>query len=623
MAVVLRSVAAALAFALLLGLFAQDACAQSASQITPHTFEPAPQPRGGEVVIPEATGPEAPEGADQLFVHIGGVEVESGLPALRVQEQVLTAELVGKRISVAELFAVARKLEQAYIAAGYALVRVVLPAQRLRDGATVHFIVINGYVERIDTSALPDAIRGRVAKLLSPLAGRRGLTMAEIERALLLAGDLPGTALRSTLAPGSEPGAGVLVLEARHQPVTGFLSLDNTLSKTLGTWTAGLGLDANSFSGLGELVYVRAAGRPGGNENLFTEEPRNRTLAAGVTVPLGADGLSFNLEVTDSRTTPLVDATGLGTTSLFTRYSARLNYPLVRRRNVTVNLQTALDLEQERVRAITPIAQDLSLDRLRVLRGGGGVTWFAPGEGVITGRLTGSYGIGGRKAPAENSDETPLSRLGADPIFQKLEMNLDYAQPLAAHLAFDLAARAQTSFNRAMASAEQISLASATGLSPVASGQVQGDSGYVLRGEAQFPFMAAFNLPSFSSSAGASSAVSGDLRGDSLGDSSARSSVSGSSVGRPGEAEQASVADAGAMLTPYLFGACGTVTFARPTAVESAVTHGAAYGLGLRLGAAPRASFSAAMLSLEYGHYTLGDKLGDGNRLTMTFSFQF
>jgi hemolysin activation/secretion protein len=613
-AILLRSVLAALVVTLLSGVSAHETYAQSASQITPHTFEPTPQPQGGEIVIPEASGPKAPEGAGQLFVQITGVEVESGLPALRAQEQAITAELVGKRISVAELFAVARKLEQAYIAAGYALVRVVLPAQRLRDGATVHFIIINGYVERIDTSALPDAIRGRVVKLLSPLVGRRGLTLPEIERALLLAGDLPGTALRSTLAPGSEPGAGVLVLEARHQPVTGFVSFDNTLSKELGSWTTGLGLDANSVSGLGELVYVRASGRPGGNENLFTEEPRNRTLAAGVTIPIGANGLSFNLEVTDARTTPLVDDTGLGTTSLFTRYSARLNYPLVRRRDVTVNLQTALDFQQERVRAITPMTEDLSLDRLRILRGGGGVTWFAPGEGVVTGRLTGSYGIGGRKAPADNSDDTPLSRQGEDPIFQKLEMSFDYAQPLAAHLAFDFAARAQTSFNRVMASAEQISLSGATGLSPVASGQVQGDSGYVLRAEAQFPFMAAFNLPSFSSSAGAASKAPAYSPGDSPGDSS---------VAKSGESEQSSVADAGAMLTPYLFGACGTVTFARPTTVESAVTHGAAYGLGLRLGAAPRASFSAAMFRLEYGHYTLGDKLGDGNRLTLTVSFQF
>jgi len=607
LAAMLRSVAAALAFALLFGVFAQDASAQSASQITPHTFEPAPQPRGGEVVIPEATGPEAPEGADQLFVVISGVEVESGLPALRAQEQALTAGLVGRRISVAELFAVARRLEQAYIAAGYALVRVVLPAQRLRDGATVHFLVLDGYVERIDTSTLPQAILDRVVKLLSPLVGRRGLTLAEIERALLLAGDLPGTALRSTLAPGSKPGAAVLVLEARHQPVTGFINFDNTLSRQLGSWTTGLGLDANSVSGLGELVYVRAAGRPGGNEDLFTAQPRNRTLAAGVTIPLGADGLSFNLEVTDARTTPLVDDTGLGTASLFTRYSARLNYPLIRARDLTLNLQTALDIQQERVRVITPVKQDISLDRLRVLRGSGGVTWFAPGEGVVTGRLTGSYGIGGRKAPASDSDETPLSRQGADPIFQKLDMSLDYAQPLAQHLALNLAARAQTSFNRAMASAEQFSLASSTGLSPVASGQVQGDSGHVLRAEARFPFMAAFNLPSFGAADGAAT-QSADTPG---------------APATPGAAKQSSVADAGAMLTPYLFGACGTVRYARPTAAESAVTHGAAYGLGLRLGAAPRASFSAAMLGLEYGRYTLGDRLGDGNRLTLTVNLQF
>ena len=37
----------------------------------------------------------------------------------------------------------------------------------------------------------------------------------------------------------------------------------------------------------------------------------------------------------------------------------------------------------------------------------------------------------------------------------------------------------------------------------------------------------------------------------------------------------------------------------------------------------PDKNDTADMLSLEYGHYTLGDRLGDGNRLTLTVSFQF
>ena len=73
-----------------------------------------------------------------------------------------------------------------------------------------------------------------------------------------------------------------------------------------------------------------------------------------------------------------------------------------------------------------------------------------------------------------------------------------------------------------------------------------------------------------------------------------------------------SEADAEAVLTPYLFGAYGIAALEYPTALETAVTHGTAYGLGLRLGAAPKASFSAMNASLEYGSYRLGDESGRG-----------
>lgn len=302
-------------------------------------------------------------------------------------------------------------------------------------------------------------------------------------------------------------------------------------------------------------------------------------------VPLGTDGLTANLEATDARTTPVTSSSGLGTASVFSRISARLNYPLVRTREVTVHLQGAFDSEQEQVKIITPLTTDLSLDRLRVLRGGGAVTWFAPDGGVVTTRLTGSFGIGGRKAPSDDSAATPLSRQGADPVFQKLDMTLEYAQPVAPHLALDLAVRAQNSFNQAMVNAEQISLANTIGLSPVDAGQVQGDSGFVLRDEVQFPYPTSFALPCIEPCGGGDDAV--------------------------------------AVLTPYLFGAYGIASLESPTALETAVTHGAAYGFGLRLGTAPKASFSALNASLEYGRYRLDDGLGHGQRLTFALSVQF
>ncbi|MFA7751987.1 POTRA domain-containing protein, partial [Klebsiella pneumoniae] len=162
-------------------------------------------------------------------------------PALADRTRAIAGRLEGRTVSAAELFTAARDLEQAYAAAGYALVRVVLPAQALRDGGDLRLLVIDGLIERVETGGLPPEIRERIAAILAPLVGVRGVTLASIERKLLLAGDTPGTVLRSTLAPGSSPGASTLIIEARYKPVTGQIGIDNTLSDSLGRYTTSFG----------------------------------------------------------------------------------------------------------------------------------------------------------------------------------------------------------------------------------------------------------------------------------------------------------------------------------------------------------------------------------------------
>lgn len=200
------------ASALLVALAAAPALAQSASQITPPSFSPPLQRQGGGIAIPAGGGLEAPPGADGLSVRVRRLDVQGGLPQLAGVTDALQSRLSGRSVTAAEIFAAARELERAYAAAGFALVRVVLPAQRLRDGGDARLLVVDGVIERVDVSTLPPEIRGRVAAILSPLVGTRTLTMGLLERTLLLAGDTPGTALRSTLAPGQAPGASVLVV---------------------------------------------------------------------------------------------------------------------------------------------------------------------------------------------------------------------------------------------------------------------------------------------------------------------------------------------------------------------------------------------------------------------------
>ncbi|WFT79261.1 ShlB/FhaC/HecB family hemolysin secretion/activation protein [Methylobacterium sp. CB376] len=575
--------------------------AQTASQITPPSFRPAPQARGAGLVIPEGAGPEAPPGAERVSVRLGAVAAEGTLPALEGATRALADRLAAGPVTLAQIFAAARDLEQAYAAEGYALVRVVLPAQALRDGGALRLVVIDGTLERIDTAALPPEIRDRVAALLAPLAGRRGLRLAEIERGLMLAGDTPGTVLRSTLAPGTAPGSSILVVEARYKPVTGMVGVDNTLSDALGRNPASLGLEMNSPTGHGEQLYLRAGGAaiPAGQASLFSPRPLNRSLAAGLILPLGGDGLTLNLEATDARTTAKPRPGNPAFTSDFSRYSARLRYPLIRARDLTLAAEASFDAQEERLTVIRPIEAPFSLDRLRVARASGDALWVLPTDGVLTARLTGSFGLdglGARAAPLPGPGVVPLSRQGARPDFQKLEASLGLAQPLAEHLALDLRARAQTSFNQALPRAEQFGIASLSGLSSFDSGLFQGDEGYVLRGEVQFPFVASvpmpFRLPSLPAQLGTGF-------------------------------QEAESAAAGLVATPYGFGAFGLVRQQRPTSLERPMVRGASYGLGLRLAASPQASFTNLSASLEYGRSARSDRLPAEDRVTFSVTLQF
>ncbi|WP_205412215.1 ShlB/FhaC/HecB family hemolysin secretion/activation protein [Sphingomonas crusticola] len=553
--------------------------AQTASQITPPTFAPPPAVRGAPIVIPEGSGAAAPAGAEALEVKLAAVAIE-GAPvagkAVDAAQAALRAQLVGRSVKVSEIFAAARALESAYARAGRVLVRVTVPPQSLADGATLRLVVIDGFVERVDTAAVPARVRTRIAALLAPLVSRPGLTLSEIERQLLLASDVPGVSLRSTLAAGSTSGGSVLVIEAQHRPVTAFLTMDNTLPRTLGHYGYGVGLNFNSVLGLGETIYLRASSLPNtGHDGMLDPTPRNRALAAGAILPLPYD-LTFNLEGTDARTTPRRQLGAPAFASRFQRLSGRLRYPAVRTRALTMALEADLDVENERVRIVDPLVLPLSLDRLRVARLGSDISLALPGAGLLRTRATLSFGLDalGARSASDATPDLPLSRQGADASFRKLEVSAELDQPLAPHLRIDLRARAQSAFGDALANSEQLGIAALDAISPLSSGLLQGDAGYVARGEVQTPFGT-------------------QLNGGSL------------------------------LISPYAFGAHGRVRFEQPTFLERRQTDATAYGVGARFAASPGSILSNLGATLEWGRAEVDGLPGHTHRLSFTFVVQF
>lgn len=534
--------------------------AQTASQITQQTYAP-PVMRavsGGGVELQTGGGPDTPQGAEGLHVQPSGLEVAGGLPELAAETATIEASLKGRRVTGADLFSAARDLEAAYARAGFLLARVSLPPQTIRNGNPLKLVVTQGYVSAIDVSALPAVVRARVEAILSPLTGRKNLVRTELERRLLLAGDIPGLMLRSTLKAGDTPGASIIVVDGRHDAVTASFSADNSLSRDLGSYTVTSGADLNNLLGLGEAVYIRTGGYPGFTDRgFFSDDPRNRQIVAGFTLPLGTDGWWLGIEGLDSRTHPDSNS-GYSMRDRYQRFSAKLGYSDIRSRDLNAAWQIGFDATDETQDIVMAgAASAFTRDRMRVLRLTRTADVWLPSGGQLSGGLTASFGLdafGARHATAA----LPLSRDGAEPDFSKLELSMRYNQPLFdGGLQFSLAARAQTSFGNALVSSEQIGLGGLDWISAYTGGGVQGDTGAVARAELALPVT--LPVPDMFPSYG------------------------------------------GAAM-PYIFGAAGVARLERPTVVEDAVTRAGAFGAGIRFGLSEKAGPHSASLVVEYAH---------------------
>ncbi|WP_082074656.1 ShlB/FhaC/HecB family hemolysin secretion/activation protein [Martelella endophytica] len=552
--------------------------AQTAGQVVePSYAPPVIRQQGGALTLPKVVGQEAPEGADQLFVTPSGLDIEGGLPALAGETERIEAEFTDKRVSAADLFRAANELELAYIRAGYPLVRVSLPPQTIEDGQELKLVVSSGYVEGVDTAALPETVGRRVDAVMAPLVDAENPSEAEIERRLLLAGDTPGYDMKSTLKRGDTPGGTLLELAGRYDPVTGFIGVANDLTEELGDYSISAGVNFNNLLGLGEVGYLQIGGWPGFSEgNFFSDDPRNRQIVAGFTVPLGTDGVWLNVEGVDSRTR---SDTGLGydLPDHYQRLSANLGYDWLRSRAANASTTISFDIVDEEQTFRSPgLTTPFTLDRLRVIRLTQSGDYFFTSGARVSGAATLSLGLDGLGA-YEPTVSLPMSRDGAEPNFQKLKAEGSYLQPLGEMFNLSLTAKAQTSFGKPLASSEQMGLGGLNWVSAYVVSEIEADTGAAMRAELSYP-----------------------------------------TTFRPFESRVGFAVSA----APYVFAAGGIAKLEQPTALEDESTRAGAVGLGIRFAAAEIDSPYTGSLTLEYAHGA-SNADGQANRFNLSFVGRF
>ena len=419
----MRIDSARLIFACVFSAFAGGAAfaeSPSASRVTPETFAPAPVQANRAISISGVEPGAVPKGAESLSVTISDVTVDGGSPDFVGDIDAAIAKVRGRRVTVKALYGVAAEIEAAYSRAGYVLTRVTVPPQKLVDGGVFRLIVLDGFIESIDVSAVPERQREAVRARVASLIGAHGLTMAQIERRLLIAGDVPGLSIRSALTKGTEIGGARLVLEANWKPVSVSIGADNLVGPTYDNFEFPMQASLNSVLGFGELIYGSAITGPDAN-TIFGGLPVRRIFAIGSVVPIGVDGWSVNPEYTNSNTNPRQAASAVPTTGLFERFALRAVYPIIKTRSETLTVAGSFEAMNEVEQAST-FGTELNKDRLRILTvgldGSKALAWNDSLSGGVL--LTqGLNGLGARDQADATNSGIPLSRQGSRPDYSK------------------------------------------------------------------------------------------------------------------------------------------------------------------------------------------------------------
>jgi hemolysin activation/secretion protein len=396
---------------------------------------------------------------------------------------------------------------------------------------------------------VPERVRALVTNRMAMLVARRHIKLEEIERPLLVTGDVPGLRLKSTLARGTTLGGVLLVLEGTQRLVTATATIDNRLPSSLGTWSYGANVAINSPFGFGEQFYASAQSG-GGPMRIFDSDAPFRVLGVGAVIPLGLDGWILNPEYTNSRSQPEPVNGGLENIGEFQRFALRTSYPLILTRTNTLSVNGAFEYISQNV-ALPLFATDLNRDRYSALRVGAAYETGLPLSGaVVQTTATFSHGLGGRDDADAAASGIPLSRQGADPFFSKANLDAHLTQPLPDEFRVDVIGRAQASFGKPLMVSEQFSLDGPQAISAYPSGTLNVDEGATLRGELSRTF-----------------------------------------------AVPASIAPLN--LSPYAFGVVGVGRLIEPTVVEVAAVRGGAIGAGLRSGFNIPGGYQGVTLGLE------------------------
>lgn len=267
------------------------------------------------------------------------------------------AEFLNRPLDFAQLQAAAAAIADAYREAGW-IVRAYLPQQDIQNGSVTIQIV-----EAVFGKLIPEGTPSRLAlaTVLNRFTTRQKpgapFNTDDLDRALLLADDLPGVAVSGSLRPGNRDGETDLLLKLADEPLAmGEAALDNSGARSTGSERLTANAYFNSPLGLGEQFSA----------NLIHSQGSDY-LRLGATLPVGSDGwrIGVNISRLDYRLVA-PEFKALKAEGDSSSAGLEASYPLIRSRLKNLFLNLALDHKTFDNRSSTGTTSDYQVDNASI-----------------------------------------------------------------------------------------------------------------------------------------------------------------------------------------------------------------------------------------------------------------
>lgn len=248
------------------------------------------------VQVPRVSRSEAPADSTPLVVlskvSLNGARAISQQDIARAYQPYL-----GKKVSQADLAAIAKAVSDLYRAAGFHLSRAIVPPQDIQGGH-VRLQVIEGGIAEVAVKG-EGADQFGVRPMLGPVLAEQPSRLPTLERQLLLINGRPGVRITDTELEEIGLGSGRfrLVVHLKTWRIFNSLGIDNLGSSSVGPWQTYAAAAFNSYLAPGDVLAV----------NLSTVANDPRQLAFGrlsYDTPVGTDGAQLGASVLFSEVRP-------------------------------------------------------------------------------------------------------------------------------------------------------------------------------------------------------------------------------------------------------------------------------------------------------------------------------